>query len=62
MIFLRSHRNLSLAALAASVALTLSAAAASAQQITYYDFDAPQANPGRFPGTAPPGPVRRSFA
>ncbi|HEX3660185.1 MAG TPA: choice-of-anchor D domain-containing protein [Acidobacteriaceae bacterium] len=47
MTFLRSRRNLSLPALAASVVLTLGSAAASAQQITYYDFDAPQANSGQ---------------
>lgn len=38
---LKSRRNLSLAALAATIALTLSAASASAQQVTYYNFNTP---------------------
>lgn len=41
MTFLKSRRNLSLAALAASLALTFAGTTASAQQITYYDFDTP---------------------
>lgn len=43
-----SRRNCSpLAIAAAAVALALAAVTAPAQQITYYDFDAPQANPGQ---------------
>jgi hypothetical protein len=41
---------------AASFALILSAASASAQQVTYYDFDAPQANPGQISRDCSAGP------
>ncbi|HEY1809245.1 MAG TPA: choice-of-anchor D domain-containing protein [Acidobacteriaceae bacterium] len=60
MTFLNSHRNLPLAALAASVALTLGSAA-SAQQITYYDFDAPQANAGQVSRDCSTGPGAALF-
>jgi len=46
MTFVNSRLNLRLAALAASVVLTLSAGSASAQQVTYYNFNTPAtANP-----------------
>jgi len=41
MTFLKLRRNLPLAALAASLALTLSTASAAGQQVTYYNFDTP---------------------
>ncbi len=55
MTFLRSFRNLPLAALTAGLALTLTAASASSQQVTYYNFNTPAtANPSQYSNTCTP--------